>query len=365
MRSWSLRIGTFFGIEVLVHWTFWILIIWVFLMHFQAGHGWWQGVWGALFVLALFACVVLHEFGHALTARQFGVSTKDITLYPIGGIASLEGMPEKPAQELAVGLAGPAVNFAIALVLWLYLETTGQTFELRGILNSHDMTQVPFLWNLLFANVVLAVFNLIPAFPMDGGRVFRALISFFTDRIRATRIAAGLGQLLAILFVFLGFFYNFWLVFIGLFIFLGAGGEATLELTRKALVGLKVGDALMRRFTLLNPDDSLGDAARALLNSQETEFVVADRGRPVGLLGKHDIIRGLSERGKDALVAEFMTRSFVVLDPETTLEDFFGRVLEKDQPAIVMDGEELLGLIDRENLEERLQIQQAMQAGDL
>ncbi len=360
MKSWSLRTGKFFGIEVFVHWTFWILIIWIFLMHFQAGHGWRQGAWGALFILALFACVVLHEFGHALAARRFGVSTKDITLYPIGGIASLESMPEKPSQELLVGIAGPMVNLIIAALLWFYLRLSGQSFDLWAITGSHEMAQIPFLWNLFFANIVLAVFNLIPAFPMDGGRVFRALLSFFMDRTKATRIAAGLGQFLAIFFVFLGFFYNFWLVFIGLFIFLGAGGEAAHEQTKAALAGLKVRDALMQRFTFLKPDDSLGEAARALLNSQETEFVVAESGSPVGLLSKNEIIRGLTERGKEAPVSEFMNRDFFVVSPETKLQDFLEQVLEKGQTiALVMDGNSLQGLIDHANIEERLLIQEA------
>lgn len=361
MKSWSLRAGKFFGIDIFIHWTFWILIIWIFLMHFQAGHGWMRGAWGALFILAVFACVVLHEFGHALVARRFGVPTRNITLYPIGGIASLEAMPEKPAQELLVGLAGPAVNLVIAVVLWFYLRLSGQSFDLSAMGGAHDMVEIPFFWNLFLANTVLAVFNLIPAFPMDGGRVLRGLLSLFTDRTKATRIAAGLGQFLAIFFVFLGFFYNFWLVFIGLFIFLGAGGESAYEQTRAALAGLKVKDALMRSFTLLKPDDSLGRAVEALLNSQETEFVVADGGEPIGLLTRTEIIKGLSERGKEGSIAEFMNRSFSVVSSETRLQDFLGQVLEKGQSvALVMDADELQGLIDRENLEERLLIQEAL-----
>lgn len=194
MRSWSLRLGRFFGIDVFVHWTFSILLVWIFLMHISGGHGAAGGIAGVFFVLALFACVVLHEFGHALTAARFGIKTKDITLYPIGGIASLEGMPEKPSEELLVGLAGPLVNLGIALVIWVYLSATGQLPGLAAVAGSDDMASVPFLWNLLFANVVLAVFNLIPAFPMDGGRVLRSLLSFMMDKSNATRAAAALDS---------------------------------------------------------------------------------------------------------------------------------------------------------------------------
>lgn len=365
MKSWSIRLGKFFGIEVFIHWSFWILIVWIFLMNLGGGRSFRQGLSGVLFVLALFVCVVLHEFGHALTARRFGVSTKNITLYPIGGIASLEGMPEKPAQELLVAVVGPLINIFIAAVLWLYLNLSGQMPDWSAMQNSQSEIELPFLWSLFFANIILAVFNLIPAFPMDGGRAFRSVLSFWMDRSRATQIAAGLGQFLAVIFVFTGFFYNFWLVFIGLFIFLGAGGEAAYERTKSALAGLTVKDALMRRFTVLKPDDTLARAVDALLNSQETEFVVAGEAgdKPAGLLMRNEIIRGLSEQGKNASVAAFMKRGFFVVNPETKLADFFEQVLEKGQTtALVMDGDSLLGLIDRENVEERLLIQEVLES---
>lgn len=361
MKTWSLYLGRFFGIEVFIHWTFWILIVWIFLMHWQMGNGLSSGIRGVLFVLALFACVVLHEFGHALVARRFGVATKNITLYPIGGIASLEGIPEKPGQELMVGLAGPAVNLVIAALLWLYLGFSDQVPDLSAADQSADITQMPFLLSLFFANLLLAVFNLIPAFPMDGGRVFRSLLSLFMDRSGATRIAASVGQLLAIVFVFFGFFYNFWLVFIGLFIFIGAGGEALYEQTKTALAGLQVKDALMRRFTALKPDDTLGLAVDALLNSQETEFVVVDGDRPVGILTRNEIIKGLAEKGKGASVSDYATLDFFIVTPETPMGDFFQKASQSGQTvALVMDGEELQGLIDSENVSERLLVQEAL-----
>ncbi|HYJ91442.1 MAG TPA: site-2 protease family protein, partial [Pyrinomonadaceae bacterium] len=186
MRSWSLPIGRYFGIQVFIHWTFWILIIWIFLLHFGVGRDVRQGLWGALYVLSLFLCVVLHEFGHALTAKRFGIVTRDITLYPIGGISTFESLPKKPGQELLVGIAGPLVNVVIALALWLYLSATNQLPDLSKLNESQDVFQFPFLWNLFVANTILAIFNLIPAFPMDGGRVFRSLLTLFTDRATAT-----------------------------------------------------------------------------------------------------------------------------------------------------------------------------------
>jgi Zn-dependent protease/CBS domain-containing protein len=361
MKSWTIYLGKFFGVEVFIHWTFWILIVWIFLMHWQIGNAVKFGFRGVLFILALFVCVVLHEFGHALVARRFGVATKNITLYPIGGIASLEGMPEKPGQELLVGLAGPVVNLTIAAFLWLYLGPTSQMLDLSAMKEATNITQTPFLWSLFFANLILAVFNLLPAFPMDGGRVFRSLLSFFMNRKLATRIAVGVGQFLAIVFVFLGFFYNFWLVFIGLFIFIGAGGEAVYEQTKAALAGLKVKDALMRRFTILNPQDTLGRAVDALLNSQETEFVIVDADKPVGVLTRNAIIKGLAEKGKDAPVSDYANMKLFTVTSATPLSDFFQKASESGQSvALVMDGNSLQGLIDSENINEKLLVQEAL-----
>ncbi len=360
MRSWSLPVGKYFGIGVYIHWSFWILILWIFLMHSGSDGGVAGGLRGVVFILALFACVVLHEFGHALTARRFGVVTRDITLYPIGGISRFESMPEKPAHELLISLAGPMVNVVIAILLGLYLSFSGQMPDLVA-LNERDISQLPILFSLLSANTILAVFNLIPAFPMDGGRVFRALLGFAFDRATATRVAASLGQMLAIGFVFLGFFFNFWLVFIGLFIFLGAGGEAAAEQTKAALAGLTVKDALMHRFTALSPDATLSQAVDALLNSQESEFVIAEGDKPVGLLTRNEIVKGLSQGGNDATVASCMITDFFIVSPATTLYDFFQQASEKNMSAaLVLDGTTFAGLIDIENVQEKLMIQEAL-----
>ncbi len=184
----------------------------------------------SVFILALFVCVIFHEFGHALTAKRYNIQTKDVTVYPIGGVATLESMPRKPKQELMVAFAGPAVNIVIAAALWIYMQLSA-TMPVWTVLKNVDHMQTEsFVFNLFVANIILAVFNLIPAFPMDGGRVLRALLAFKMDRSKATRIAAEVGQFLAILLVFLGFFFNFWLVFIGLFIYLGAIAKLLMKL---------------------------------------------------------------------------------------------------------------------------------------
>ena len=221
------RIARLAGIDVKIHWTFLILLGWFFYSYYRETNLIETGLYGIGFVLAVFACVVAHEYGHALSARRYGIRTRDITMLPIGGLASLEKLPEKPRQELVVALMGPAVNVAIAGVLAVYLALTGQfgNFTAGGF-NALDPRY--FAENLFAVNVVLVLFNLIPAFPMDGGRVLRALLAMRWDRAKATRFAAGVGRTLAVGFVIIGFLNgNALLVFVGLFVYLGAGAEAS------------------------------------------------------------------------------------------------------------------------------------------
>ena len=200
MKRWALYIGSYAGIKVFIHWTFWIIIAWIFMMQFRIGHGWIDGLGRAIFILALFACVVLHEFGHALTAKKYGIPTQDKMLNPICGVASLNEMPDKPTKELAVALAGPAVNIVIAVVLYAVLASSGKLVTFSEI---DHMGLNNFWFSLMLANLVLAVFNLIPTFPMDGGRVLRTLLAINMDKVKVTKIAARIGQVLAIVFVFL------------------------------------------------------------------------------------------------------------------------------------------------------------------
>lgn len=341
-----------------VHWTFFVLIGWIFIMHYQMGHGVYAALTGVAFILALFGCVTLHEFGHALTARRFKIVTKSITLLPIGGLAQLERMPEKPVQELLVAIAGPLVNVSIAVVLFFYLAIAG---SLPSLEQMQPMTESGFWVNLFSANVVLALFNMIPAFPMDGGRVLRALLSFRLDRGTATKIAAGIGQLLAIAFVFLGFFFNIWLVFIGVFIYLGAGAEAAFETAKSALAGHTVRDVLMRKFTRLQPDDTLEKAVQALLNGQERDFVVTENGKVVGILTRNELVKGLSEYGKTSPVEGVMRKDFVTLHPDMNLQNVYQKIVMSGcSVAPVFEHNVLVGIVDKENMDEILMVKEAL-----
>jgi Zn-dependent protease len=220
--KWSWKLGRFAGIDVYIHATFWLMLGWFALTDGLAAQSLTAALSAVVFMLALFVCVVLHEYGHALTARRYGIRTRDITLYPIGGVASLERMPDNPKQELWVALAGPAVNVAIAALLYVVMQLTGSWMPLSRL----SPTELPFLQQLMFVNISLVVFNLLPAFPMDGGRVVRALLALRFHYVQATNWAANLGKGMAVVFGFVGLFYNPLLLLVAVFVWVAATQEA-------------------------------------------------------------------------------------------------------------------------------------------
>jgi Zn-dependent protease/CBS domain-containing protein len=357
---WSWKLGEIAGIGVYIHATFLMLIGWVALSHWVVEHSAAAVVIGVLFILSLFGCVVLHELGHALTARRYGVRTRDITLYPIGGVARLERIPEKPRQELLVALAGPAVNVVIATALWLLLSSFGGFVPFSEI----DVSRGPFLERLLLVNLFLAGFNLIPAFPMDGGRVLRALLATRLSYVRATEVAASVGQLMAFLFGFAGLVVgNPFLVFIALFVWLGASGEAAMAQMRSAFSGLPVSRAMLTEFAALAPGDPLSRAVELTLAGSQSDFPVLEEGKPVGVLGQGDLLAGLSKRGPDARVAEFMRPGVEVVDPHEMLDDVFARFQTQETRTLpVVRGGRVVGLLTPENLGEFVRIQAAVAA---
>ena len=362
--NWSLKVARIAGIDVFLHWTFLILLGWVYMSNLQAEGGTRaEAIAGVLFILALFVCVLLHELGHALTARRYGIGTRSIVMLPIGGVATLEKMPEDPKQELWVALAGPAVNVVIAGILLAGLLISGNMPAFTESSLTQNTQPLVFLFNLLVVNVMLAVFNLIPAFPMDGGRVLRALLAMRQDRVKATRIAAQIGQFLAIIFVFLGFFYNFWLVFIGLFIFLGAGAESNHVATESVLSKYKVGDITMRQFTTFHPFERISRAIEVLLNGQEKEFLVTESEHEVvGILTRDDLIRGLQSHGMEGAITHIVNRNYMVLTPVMPLSEAYDAMMKNNASiAPVMDQGRLLGVLDRENIMEALMVDAAVQ----
>lgn len=356
---WSIPIGEFRGIKVYIHWTFFLLLVWIAFGSYREAKNTEQVYLTVGYILILFGCVVLHEFGHALTAGHFGIKTRDITLFPIGGMARMEKMPEKPMQELLVAIAGPLVNVVIAAGLFGWMHFSPEVYEIS--FPKGPMTADKFLPTLFLVNVLMAVFNLIPAFPMDGGRIFRALLALKFERTRATQIAASLGQIIAILFVLLGLFYNIWLVFIGIFIYLGAGAEASQEYVKHDLGDHKVGNLVMKKFTLLRAEDALSTALRALLDSQEREFVVTEKAAVAGVLTRDEMIAGLAQFGQSVQIGSIMRRDIRILPPQMPVTEALGILTELNLPMLPVGYEgQLMGVIDVENISEFLLIQKAM-----
>jgi stage IV sporulation protein FB len=225
--SWSLNIGSVAGTAIRIHVTFLLFLAWIFGVNYFSGGP--QVAWSSLlFVVLLFLCVLLHEFGHIFTARGFGVRTPDVILLPIGGVARLERIPEKPSEEFLIAIAGPAVNVVIALLL---MAVGGANLSAGHLSSTLEASNVSMVDRLAAVNLFLALFNLIPAFPMDGGRVLRALLASRLGYVRATEIAAMIGQGVALVLGFLGLFGNPLLLFIAIFVYLAASSEAHLVAT--------------------------------------------------------------------------------------------------------------------------------------
>jgi Zn-dependent protease len=266
---WSFRLGRLFGIELRVHATFFLLLAWVGMMSWFGGHDLVATAAGVAYVLSVFAIVVLHELGHALMARRFGIPTRDIILLPIGGMSRLERMPTEPAQELLVAFAGPAVNVVLALLL------LGVTLILDTGASRLSIASGSFAAKLLWTNVGLALFNLIPAFPMDGGRVLRALVAIKADRVKATDIAAAVGKVVALAFGILGTLFNPLLVLIALFVWTGGQEEARMEHVRASLSGVSVSRAMIPVADALGADRLFADGAgRVLLSAMAPDVPV-------------------------------------------------------------------------------------------
>jgi Zn-dependent protease/CBS domain-containing protein len=355
---WSWRIGSLFGIDVYVHATFVLLLLWIALSHFVQGHDVSVAASGLGLVVAVFATVVLHELGHALVARRYGVGTRDITLLPIGGVAHLERMPEKPSEELAVAAAGPAVNVVLALVLYAVLQLLDRVAapdELRVVGG-------PFLSKLLWVNVSLAVFNLIPAFPMDGGRMLRALLAMRVDRARATVWAARIGQAIAVLFAVAGVLWNPMLVLIAVFVWMGARQESAEVQMRAAVRGVTVGEVMITELETLSATDPLARAAARVVAGFQRDFPVIDDGRLAGVLTRADLASGLARLGADAPVGDLMRRDFIVADPAEMLDAVIARGGGAPCCAIlaVRDGE-LVGMLTPESLGDLLLLEPALQ----
>ncbi len=353
---WSWKLGRIAGIDVYVHATFLLLIVWLGARALAADAGAARFLAELSFVLLVFACIVLHELGHALTARRYGIATRDITLLPIGGIARLERMPEDARQELVVALAGPAVNLVIAAALFGFLHLwTGSSPGAPT-----DLWEGPLLERLLWVNAAILVFNLIPAFPMDGGRALRALLATRLSYVRATRAAAGLGQAFAIVFGLVGLMANPFLVLIAVFVWIGAAAELGMVELKSALHGVPVEQAMLIDFRTLEASDPLATAVELTLAGSQKDFPVLDQGVLVGVLGQSALLVALTQGAVGLRVSDAM------LPPPSPvqLRDDLGPVLERlqSEPAQlvpVLDRRALAGIVTTDNVLELLRFRSA------
>lgn len=356
--KWSWRIATISGIPVYIHATFLLLIAFVLWMHFEQGHNMTTALGGVVFTLLLFLCVVLHEFGHALTAKRYGIKTRDITLLPIGGVARLERMPDDPRQELWVALAGPAVNVVIALGLYVVLTIGGGLEDLSRM----KLVGGGLLPKLMAVNIWLVVFNMLPAFPMDGGRVLRALLAMRMPYAQATQIAAALGQGMAFIFGFIGLWIGHpFLIFIALFVYLGAAGEASAAVMRASFENVPVREAMLTHFQALDANAPLQTAVDALLAGYQQDFPVLDNGTVVGVLTRQDLVNALTAGGPSQPVGSAMRRTCEVLDAEEMLDVGFHRIQASDCHSLpVLSHGQLVGMITAENIGEYVMVRTAL-----
>ena len=359
---WSWHVAKIAGIDVYIHATFLILIAWLLILHAGRGSTLVQTFEGIAFVLVLFLCVVLHEFGHALMARRYGIHTRDITLLPIGGVARLERIPREPLHELAVALAGPAVNVVIAGILLLILMLSGQ--PLTGFDSELIGTGSNPIADLMSINLTLALFNLLPAFPMDGGRVLRALLALKLPRVKATRVASVLGQGMAILFGIVGLMGQPFLMFIALFIFMGATQEYRMIRFESAVEGLTVRSAMMTSFRTLIASDPLSRAVTLLLQGSQHDFPVLDENlNVIGFLLRQDLIAALSKDGGSSMpIASAMRKVEASATPGEPLESVFQRMQSSQLPVMPIfesDGK-LAGLLTMENVAEIVMVKSAL-----
>ncbi|MBS0660876.1 MAG: site-2 protease family protein [Verrucomicrobia bacterium] len=354
---WSFPVARISDIEVRIHLTFLLLPAFFGFQAWQTG-----GPAGALnavvFVLLIFLCVLLHEFGHAYAALGYGIRTPDITLLPIGGLARLERMPEKPSQEFVIAIAGPLVNVAIAGALALAMGGLPAFRPDRIFLPDQHL-----LLQLFKVNVSLVLFNLIPAFPMDGGRILRSGLASFLHYGTATRIAATIGQYAAFVLGFLGAVKESPMLFlVAVFVYLAADQEANLATLKDFASSLRLQDSMLTEFRSLRVGATLGEAVDLAVRTSQNEFpVIESDGRVRGLLTRGRLLRAVKEAGPQAAVADHMHADIELVPYFAPFSVAFDRLQTSPCPAvaIVDRSERLVGLLTADSLEDLMTLREA------
>jgi len=358
--KWSINAGSIFGIKLRIHLTFFLLLLFVFAQ-VSSEYGVRAGVMSVLFICAVFACVVIHEVGHSLIARRFGKEAKSITLLPIGGVAAIDQMPVKSGQEIAVSLIGPLINLVIAGFLYiLFGAKTGVSLP-----NLYPQSAQAFLAGLIGVNIMLAVFNLIPAFPMDGGRVLRGLLALKMDYVQATIWAANIGQAIAVFFIFFGMFFNFWLALIGIFLYLGAGSEKQQVILQSLLAEVPASEAMTTQYSTLKPDNSLVEALERFGRGCQQDFPVIDDSGLQGILTRDRILAAIHTKGLNVPVCEVMDKTFAIVSSRMGLDQVYRIFLSGNKTAVaVMDEGQLKGIIGLDGISRYFMVKAALKGVD-
>jgi Zn-dependent protease len=352
------KIGRIAGVDLVVHWSFAVLLGGFVVSRAMGGQAPGEIAVGLVLVLLVFGTVVLHELGHVLVARRYGVRTRSILLLPIGGIARMDSMPSRPSHELLIAVAGPAVNVVIAAGLGVLLVFVSEPYGPWNLDTQHGALLAQLLW----INVSLALFNLLPAFPMDGGRVVRALLSVRLEPVRATQLAARLGAAIAALLVLAGLLGNPMLVLIGIFVWFGGRLESEITTRKAELAGFSVGHAMRTDFRALAPDEPVRSASELVLRGIDAPFPVVDCGRVVGILTQDALVAGLAQASAAAPVGAIMLRPAPTIDVSRPLGDTVG-TLGPDRPTVVTDRGQVVGVLTAERvaeLGERVRLQRAL-----
>jgi Zn-dependent protease/predicted transcriptional regulator len=344
--KWSFKIGKLFGIPIRVHLTFLLLLLFIGIVGSKQG-----GSSGALFgiiaIIFIFVCVILHEVGHSLVAVHYGIKVNDIILLPIGGVSRMEEIPEDPKQEITISIVGPLVSFGLALLFFVLAVAIHQSINFKQI-NLFNRNVVA---SLFWINLVLGLFNLIPAFPMDGGRVLRGILATRMESLKATKIAVGVGQGFAILLFFFGIFFNWWMALIAIFIYLGAEGEERMVAVKSSLGKSPVKLAMLTEVHTVSPDETVGEVLESICHGLQQDFPVVEEGEVVGILTREAIFSALHKHEKSIRVKEVMQKDFVSTTEDASLSEIYKTMTSHRLFVMpVMKDKKLRGMINLEQI---------------
>jgi len=349
MKS-SFKIFSIFGIPVELHVSFLLLMVIIFALAFLEK----ITLYSLFFIILLFVTVVIHELGHSYVAKRYGVSVERIILLPIGGVAAMDEIPKDPGQELKIAIAGPLTNFIIAFFCLASLFITGGigALAVSSFFVSHTLTANinQFFFNFLVINLVLGIFNLLPAFPMDGGRALRAFLARNMSYVKATRIAAIIGKQFAVLMVIFGIFFNFILILIAIFIYIGADQEYKTVMISSMLEGLFVRDIMTRNVTTLTPETSVSEALNIMFKQRHMGYPVIDENNLVGIITFEDISK-VPESKRNIPVKDIMSKDLILASHDDPVFTAFEKIIRNNIGRLpVTENEKLVGIVSKTDI---------------